>query len=204
MKIKQALQKAFNASPSGNASKTALLVIDVQEGYCAPKYRKHVEQDAVARRIASIAPAFRKAGIPIYAVYYDEHYLGGFHRFKPANDDIVVPKNKDSAFEGSNMEELLKKNGHKNLLICGVYESLCVKKTAEDALKRGFKVTVLKDLTADWEAGERDGYYEHPAPPAGETFAELRKAGASIETSSTVLQKLTKNAPKPAASPKIS
>src|SRR5665213_1975266 len=63
----------------------ALLVIDVQEDFCNPNIpyggdgwsgdesRGNEETKAVSERIQSVVPEFRKAGIPVYDIYYSPY-----------------------------------------------------------------------------------------------------------------------------------
>lgn len=66
-------------------------------------------------------------------------------------DAIIISKATEpdkeaySGFEGTNLAEILKKNGVKRVYICGVATEYCVRATALDALKHGFEVYLLKD-----------------------------------------------------------
>ena len=52
----------------------ALLVIDVQKEFCDPAGRRgNGETEEISGRIQSIVPAFRKAGVPVYAVYFSRN-----------------------------------------------------------------------------------------------------------------------------------
>ena len=133
----------------------ALLVIDVQKEFCDPKERRGTKQTkAVSKHIRSIVPQFRKAGIPVYAVYNSPDGERkpsdiDFYKFAPGPNDVVIAKNGDSAFKNSNIGDILKKDHKKLLLICGFNLSVCVAKTALDARASGFEVCLLRDLTAD-------------------------------------------------------
>jgi len=135
----------------------ALLVIDVQEEFCDPKHKeKRGNEDTVriSERIQSIIPEFRKASIPIYAVYFSYTEIKDkskidFFKFKPLKSDILVRKTTDSAFQGSNIDELLKKKKKRLLLTCGFNLNACVERTVKDATERGFKVCVLEDLSGN-------------------------------------------------------
>lgn len=136
------------------ADNTALLLIDVQKKYADPaQERGNSETNSVARTIAGITPAFRNAAIKIFPVYFGEHDLQSdkidFHHFKPSREDIIVRKNQDSAFMGSNISELLHAGGYKNLIVAGFNLSACVKETAIHGCEEGFNVVVLRDMTAN-------------------------------------------------------
>ncbi len=164
----------------------ALLVIDVQREFCDPRHperRGNAETVRISNRIAMTVPKFRSAGIPVYAIYYDETLLLEPHqvdwfKFRPAPGDILVPKNRNSAFEGSPIKEILEKNGYRTLLTCGFNRSSCVYATARDARKAGFDVLLLSDLT---------GNDNTPHSLARLDFKYLARKGAAIADSATVL-----------------
>ncbi len=64
-----------------------------------------------------------------------------FYKGTSENDDGY------SAFEATNddLEDFLKRNGIDHLYITGLATDYCVRATALDALKRGFKVSVVKE-----------------------------------------------------------
>lgn len=50
---------------------TALVIIDVQHTYCNPTQgRGNDETVRVSKRIKSLSAEFKKAGLPVYAVYF--------------------------------------------------------------------------------------------------------------------------------------
>jgi len=141
---------------------TALLVIDVQKQFCDPNgLRGNKKTDTVSKRIQSIVPEFRDAGIPVYVIYYSkkkkEPSKIDFYKFKPMPNDVLIAKNNNSAFKGSNIKKVLKKDRRKSLLICGFNLNACVKKTVIDARKKGFDVCVLEDLTGNAKINKNIG-----------------------------------------------
>jgi nicotinamidase/pyrazinamidase len=50
-----------------------------------------------------------------------------------------------SGFEGTDLAEILRKNGVKRVYVCGVATEYCVRATALDALKNGFETYLLAD-----------------------------------------------------------
>ena len=50
-----------------------------------------------------------------------------------------------SGFEGTNLAEILKRNGVRRVYVCGVATEYCVKATALDAVKNGFETYLLRD-----------------------------------------------------------
>ena len=83
-------------------------------------------------------------------------------------EDLTFFKGEDpaqeqySGFEGKNeagqtLGEVLSLLEVENVVLCGIATEYCVRNTAEDLLKAGFKVTVLKDCLA---CVEEKGHYE--------------------------------------------
>lgn len=58
---------------------------------------------------------------------------------------IVVDKNGCSAFEGTNLDRILRIRGISNLFVCGVFAELCVESTVRQAFDKGFTTTVIED-----------------------------------------------------------
>lgn len=60
-------------------------------------------------------------------------------------DPEVLPKTAFSPFAEKKLAAHIRSLGHKQLLICGLETPICVYQTAMDALKGGYKVTLLSD-----------------------------------------------------------
>lgn len=136
------------------ASDLALLVIDVQGKYCDPKGRRgNKETHSISKRIKRLTPEFRKAGIPIYVIYFSDRPKKpkdiDFYEFKPETGDILVAKDMDSAFQGSNIKDILQQHGRKRLLACGFNLNACVFKTVVDGCGEGFDIRLLRDLSGN-------------------------------------------------------
>ena len=62
--------------------------------------------------------------------------------------DTIIKKDRYSAFYKTNLEEVLRTKGIKDLVIGGVMTNLCCETTARDAFVRDFRVFFLADGTA--------------------------------------------------------
>jgi len=154
---------------------TALLVIDVQSLYADPKRDGNKRTDQVAERIKSIMPAFRKAGVPIYVVYFAQNAYRphtpaqmALYKIEPAGEDKLVAKEKNSAFKGSRLAEMLRADNRKLLLTCGFNYSACVYETVMDGRDQGFDVAVLRDLTENDRRNEHSEYWKYTKKMAKE------------------------------------
>lgn len=74
----------------------------------------------------------------------------------PADDDHVLVKHRYSAFQRSNLTELLHARGRDQLLITGVYAHIGVVATALEAFQRDFQTFVAGDAVADYNRGDHD------------------------------------------------
>jgi len=171
-----------------------LLVVDVQKEYCDPEAwqrRGSKETEVVSERIQSLVPEFRKASVPVYAVYFS---LQGakpasevdFYKFMPDDKDTLIAKSTNSAFKSSNIKEILEKEHKKLLLICGFNQAACVRETVLDARKAGFEVCLLDDLAGN---DRLTSYYRDKAAQ------EMLRAGVVFASSEQVLKQL--HAPQP-------
>lgn len=67
---------------------------------------------------------------------------------RPRSDEAVVPKNRYSAFFGTDLDAILTERGIDTLVIGGVDTDICCESTARDAMFRAYKVLFLSDATA--------------------------------------------------------
>lgn len=64
-----------------------------------------------------------------------------------AANAVELRKNRYSAFAGTNLEDILKQNSIKKVIICGFMTNFCCESTARDALDRDFYVDFVIDAT---------------------------------------------------------
>ncbi len=149
--------------------KTVLMICDCQVGIADLPYAK----EAVQRAAAALAAA-RKAGMLVLfsRVTFEPGYLdvsprnkafalvkaknmlppGASHlvpAFEPHPNEIVVPKDRFSAFCGNNLETILRSQGITDLVIAGVTTSGVVLSTFSEAADRDYNLTILADACAD-------------------------------------------------------
>lgn len=170
---------------------TALLVIDVQEEFCDPnKGRGNRETRQVSKKIKDLIPEFRKAGIPTYVIYfsYTEKQPDkiDFYMFKPDKTDVLIAKDADSAFQGSDIKKILDEHKRTKLLACGFNLNACVYSTVMDARRNGFDVCVLRDLTGNDNENDRSR--------TAEKIKKMRGEGITFKNSDDILQTLAANA----------
>jgi len=70
-----------------------------------------------------------------------------FYGVQPADGDVVLPKNRYSAFVGTPLDTMLRANGITTLILTGVATNVCVESTARQAYTLDYYVVVPRDLT---------------------------------------------------------
>lgn len=70
-------------------------------------------------------------------------------------DDLVIIKNRVSAFYATSLEAYLRANQIENLFICGVSTDMAVQLTAREAHDRDYKVTIIADACG---AGSKENH----------------------------------------------
>jgi nicotinamidase-related amidase len=122
--------------------KTALVVIDVQEGF------RNVIPDfaLVASRISLAVRGFQILGVPVVVT---EQYPKGLgptaEEIRLVLSDDIEPIDK-TAFSSCGASSFLKElKGIEQVVLCGLETQICVSQTAHDLLKRGFQVHLLTD-----------------------------------------------------------
>ncbi len=70
---------------------------------------------------------------------------------EPEEGDLIVQKNRPSAFYSTRLESYLRSMAIESLVICGVTTNICVETTARDAGQRDYRTFVVADATAEME-----------------------------------------------------
>ena len=65
--------------------------------------------------------------------------------------EVVVRKTEDDGFEGTGLNELLRRYGVDRLVLCGVQSEMCVGATARTALARGLRVILPHDAHGTYD-----------------------------------------------------
>jgi nicotinamidase/pyrazinamidase len=97
--------------------------------------------------------------------------------------DVIIDKGQDpysqgySAFQDTNLEDLLRERGVDRLFVTGLATDYCVKNSVLDALGLGLAVTVVQDAVR--------GVDVHPGD-SEQALAQMETAGARLESSGAV------------------
>jgi nicotinamidase-related amidase len=179
------------------SSRTALLLIDVQQGLDDPRLGARNNPDA-EMRIADLLAAWRATGRPVIHVQHlslepqsplREDRPG--HAFKaealPMAGEPVFRKHVNSAFIGTDLESHLRANGISELVMAGITTDHCVSSTARMAGNFGFTVIVVEDATATFDRLGPDGARYSADLMHGAALASLHGEFATVRSARDIL-----------------
>jgi len=166
----------------GFGNKTALIVIDLLQGYTtegAPLYAPGVV--SAVSEMHELLAAARAAGMMIIHtnVRYNEHTFadGGIWTQKapvlkclvendplaqfcegmePQPEELLITKNYASAFFGTSLSSTLTAAGVDTLMITGCTTSGCIRATAVDCLQYGFRPIAVSECCGDRHDGPHE------------------------------------------------
>jgi nicotinamidase-related amidase len=147
--------------------KTALLIIDVQQGFDEPYWGSRNNPQA-EDNIAQLLAAWRAAGRPIFHIKHNSrlprsplHPNNPGNAFKdfavPRADESSIGKDVNSAFIGTDLEAQLRTAAVEEVVIVGLTTPHCVSTTARMASNLGFATKVVCDATAAHAGRGHDG-----------------------------------------------
>jgi nicotinamidase-related amidase len=112
------------------------LVIHVRLGFSA-NYAEHSHLSPLLGK----AREFKALQIGTWATEFPE-------KIAPLSDDVVVTKNRISAFYNTSLDTILRAQGVREIHIAGVATDLAVQSAARDSHDRDYATTVLSDCCA--------------------------------------------------------
>jgi len=146
---------------------TALLLIDIQSGFDAPKWgpRNNPSAEENAGRLLQV---WRAAGRPVFHVRHaSRNPTSPLHPSQPGfafqpvvapeQGETVITKDVNSAFIGTTLQEQLQGRGIRELVIVGLTTPHCVSTTARMAGNLGYTVYLVSDATAAFQLTAPDG-----------------------------------------------
>jgi nicotinamidase-related amidase len=172
-------------------TRTALVVIDLQNGVVTAPATPHTAAEVVART-AQLAEAFRQHDAPVVLVRVSTASDGSdatpgrtetprrggtppegwdeiVEDLAGHPEDITVTKRNWGAFHGTDLDVHLRRRGVTQVVLTGVATSIGVESTARAAHEHGYHVTLATDAMADLDAEAHRNSVERIFPRLGET-----------------------------------
>ncbi|MCP4606033.1 MAG: cysteine hydrolase [Proteobacteria bacterium] len=129
--------------------KTALLIIDVQEFYFSRGGMPLERPEAASLNVKKILTKFRKRNQLVIHVGHRAKKGASFHTDAlPQKGEKIIMKDEVSAFNGTDLLKVLKKNKIRRLVICGMQTHMCVEAAARAAHDLGFDCILVHDACA--------------------------------------------------------
>lgn len=153
--------------PLTTVTSPALIVVDLQEGIVTlPTVHPAAH---VVDRAASLAATFREQSWPVVLVNVASAAPGRSEIMRRAGEvsatwtdlvpalgatdgDILVTKNRWSAFADTGLDEKLRALGVTQVVIVGIATTMGVESTARSAHERGYDVVIVTDAITDTDA----------------------------------------------------
>lgn len=165
---------------------TALLVIDMQNDFCADGGYLHKNRNynvefaaKVADNIQQFIHTLRPLGVSIIWIrsIYDFKYLADaykvkrreegcclentwgadFFRVAPGPEDVVIDKHNFSGFYGTNLHQVLQEKGIKTLVLAGVATNVCVDSTLREGFFLGYHIVLAEDCVGSNSKAGHEG-----------------------------------------------
>ena len=165
-------------------NRSALIIVDVQKDFTPGGALAVPDGDKIVPVINKYIDEFKRSGGKVFATrdWHPENHIsfkerGGpwpphciqntegaqFHPDLKLPEDVEVvskayepDKDAYSGFEGTDLDERLRRYGIEKVFICGLATDYCVKNTVIDAISRGFETFLLTDAIKGIDANPGD------------------------------------------------
>jgi len=166
---------------------TAVVVVDMQNGFCHPEGSLYApDSEAALDPVTGLLTRAREAGASVVFTrdvhppeqfegnhYYDEFERWGEHVLEgsweaelidaldPREGELVVEKHTYDAFHETQLEGWLDAHGIDDLVVCGTLANVCVLHTASSAGLRDYRPILAEDAIGFIEPDHREYALDH-------------------------------------------
>jgi nicotinamidase-related amidase len=149
--------------------KPALLLIDLQKGFDNLDYWGGQRNNPEAENNASdLLKIWRQNNLPVFHIQHCSmnlqsplHESNAGNEFKeitkPVGEEMVIKKNVNSAFIGTNLKDMLDKSNISKLVIVGLTTDHCISTTTRMAGNFGYDTYLVSDAIATFNKKGLDG-----------------------------------------------
>jgi nicotinamidase-related amidase len=184
---------------------TALILIDIQKGFDDLAYwggnRNNPEAEEKASELLQL---WRTEKMPLFHIKHNSVQKGSRLApnekgneikdiVKPRAGEVVIGKNVNSAFIGTDLKNRLDEGDIKSLVLVGLTTDHCVSTTARMAGNLGFETFVIEDATATFDRRAKDGTLFQASLIHQTALASLHDEFATVLSTQDIIKKL-KNA----------
>ena len=180
-----------------------LLVIDVQKGFLTENYWGGNRNNKDAERICgNLIQKWREHQLKVIHVRHSSlNPQSPLHRsnpgfdfnemVQPLDDELVIVKNVNSAFIGTNLKEELAKAQAETVVIVGLTTDHCVSTTARMAGNYGYNTYLISDATATFDKQGVNGEKFKAETVHQISLASLKDEFATILSSEEIISLLS-------------
>jgi len=134
---------------SAQGSKSALLLIDIQDFYFPGGKSALVEPEKAALNAARLLERFRNKNLLIVHVRHNSEPGGKINEIvRPLPNEKIISKSEVNSFKGTSLNEFLKSGQADTLVICGMQTHMCVEAATRAASDLGYKCILIHDACA--------------------------------------------------------
>lgn len=158
------------------ASRTALIIVDLMPRIVALELGPHRGVDVVARAVR-LAAAWRRSGATVVLVRVERPNVAVqppgsdfVAELEPQESDIILVKRTVGAFYGTGLAERLRERGVDTVVMAGLATTMGVESTARAAADHGFQVLFAADAMSGMTAAEHDHALTAVLPRFGEVL----------------------------------
>ncbi|MBN1650071.1 MAG: cysteine hydrolase [Bacteroidales bacterium] len=149
---------------SQQPSKTALLLIDIQDFYFPGGNSALVEPEAAAQKAVLVLHDFRSKNRLVVHIRHEYEPGGNIHQLvKPLANEKVISKKEVNSFKDTDLLDYLLENEIDTLVLAGMQTHMCLEGAVRAAHDFGFDCIVIQDACAT-----KDLVYEKYLIPAKE------------------------------------